>query len=75
MARIIVDSFGGDNAPLEVIKGCERAVKEFGVEIILTGSQDKIKKCAADNGISREGMEIVHTDEVFDIHEEPNQII
>ena len=75
MARIIVDAFGGDNAPLEVIKGCERAVKEFGVKIILTGSQDKIKKCAADNGISLDGMEIVHTDEVFDIHEEPNQII
>lgn len=75
MARIIVDAFGGDNAPLEVIKGCERAVKELGVQIVLTGSEDKIKKCAADNGISLDGMEIVHTDEVFDIHEEPNQII
>ncbi len=75
MAKIIVDAFGGDNAPLEVIKGCEQAVKELGVQIILTGSEDKIKKCAADNGISLEGMEIVHTDEVFDIHEEPNQII
>lgn len=75
MAKIIVDAFGGDNAPLEVIKGCERAVKELGVQIVLTGSEDKIKKCAADNGVSLEGMEIVHTDEVFDIHEEPNQII
>ncbi len=75
MAKIIVDAFGGDNAPLEVIKGCERAVKELGVQIVLTGSEDKIKKCAADNGISLDGMEIVHTDEVFDIHEEPNQII
>ena len=75
MAKIIVDAFGGDNAPLAVIKGCEQAVKELGVQIILTGSQDKIKKCAADNGISLDGMEIVHTDEVFDIHEEPNQII
>lgn len=75
MAKIIVDAFGGDNAPLEVIKGCEQAVKELGVQIILTGSEEKIKKCAADNGISLEGMEIVHTDEVFDIHEEPNQII
>ncbi|MBO5342905.1 MAG: phosphate acyltransferase PlsX [Ruminococcus sp.] len=75
MAKIIVDAFGGDNAPLAVIKGCEQAVKELGVQIILTGSQDKIKKCAADNGISLDGMEIIHTDEVFDIHEEPNQII
>lgn len=75
MEKIIVDAFGGDNAPLEVIKGCERAVRELGVKIILTGSENKIKKCAADNGISLDGMEIAHTDEVFDIHNEPTEII
>ncbi len=75
MEKIIVDAFGGDNAPLEVIKGCERAVKELGIKIILTGSEKKIKKCAADNGLSLDGMEIVHTDEVFDIHSEPSEII
>lgn len=75
MARIIVDAFGGDNAPLEVIKGCEQAVKELGVQIVLTGSEEKIRKCAEDNGISLDGMEIVHADGVFDIHEEPKEII
>lgn len=73
--KVIVDAFGGDNAPLEVIRGCERAVKELGTEIILTGSESKIKKCAEENGVSLEGMEIVHTDDVFDIHEEPKEII
>ena len=34
MAKIIVDAFGGDNAPLEVLKGCEKAVKELKSEII-----------------------------------------
>lgn len=73
--KIIVDAFGGDNAPLEVLKGCERAVRELDVEIILTGNQDIIKKCAEDNNISLDKMEIVHTDEVFDIHEEPSKIV
>ncbi|WP_037297966.1 phosphate acyltransferase PlsX [Ruminococcus flavefaciens] len=73
--KIIVDAFGGDNAPLEVIKGCERAVRELGVSIILTGSEPKIKKCAGENGLSLSGIEIVHTDDVFDIHEEPKEII
>ena len=73
--RVIVDAFGGDNAPLEVVKGCARAVSELGVEIILTGSETKIKKCAEENGISLNGIEIVHTDDVFDIHEEPKEII
>lgn len=75
MVRVIVDAFGGDNAPIEVIKGCESAVKELGVEIILTGSESKIKKCAEENGISLDGMKIVHTDDVFDIHDEPKEII
>lgn len=74
-SKIIVDAFGGDNAPLEVIKGCERAVRELGVSIILTGSEEKIKKCAVENGLSLSGIEIVHTDDVFDIHEEPKEII
>ncbi|WP_164168458.1 phosphate acyltransferase PlsX [Ruminococcus flavefaciens] len=74
-SKIIVDAFGGDNAPLEVIKGCERAVRELGVSIILTGSEEKIKKCAAENGLSLSGIEIVHTDDVFDIHEEPKEIM
>ena len=75
MARIIVDAFGGDHAPLEVLKGCGRAVSELGSEIILTGSQEKIKDCAEKNGISLDGMNIVHTDDVFDIHDEPKEII
>lgn len=74
-SKIIVDAFGGDNAPLEVIKGCERAVRELGVSIILTGSEEMIKKCAAENGLSLSGIEIVHTDDVFDIHEEPKEIM
>lgn len=72
--KVIVDAFGGDNAPLEVLKGCARAVSELGVNIILTGSSEKIKKCAADNGISLSGIEIEHTNDVFDIHEEPKEI-
>lgn len=71
--RVIVDAFGGDNAPLEVIKGCARAVSELGVNVVLTGSRNKIEKCAAENGISLSGIEIEHTDDVFDIHEEPKE--
>lgn len=73
--RIIVDAFGGDNAPLEVIKGCVKAVDELGTDIILTGSRETIERCAADNGLSLRGIEIEHTDDVFDIHEKPGEIV
>lgn len=41
--KIIVDALGGDNAPLEILKGCQMAVKELNVEIALAGDEEKIK--------------------------------
>ena len=49
--NIIVDAFGGDNAPLEVIKGCRMAQENLGIDITLTGNKNIIAKTAADNGI------------------------
>ena len=34
--KIIVDAFGGDNAPLEVLKGAAEAVQKLDTQIILT---------------------------------------
>ena len=42
--RIIVDAFGGDNAPLEIIQGCELAVKAHDVDILLVGKEETIRK-------------------------------
>ena len=41
--EIIVDAFGGDNAPLEIIKGCVEAVAEYNINVTLTGDETKIK--------------------------------
>lgn len=57
--KIIVDAFGGDNAPLEIIKGSMLAVDEFGVDIILVGDEDKINECVKDNKIDLKNTEIV----------------
>ena len=34
--KIIVDAFGGDHAPLEILKGAMQAVDTYDVDIILT---------------------------------------
>lgn len=73
--NIIVDAFGGDNAPLEVIKGSVQAVRELGVDVTLAGNEALIKKCAEENGISLDGIDILHAEEVFDIHYEPVSLI
>lgn len=41
--NIVIDAFGGDNAPLEVIKGSIDAQKDFGVDVTLVGDEEKIK--------------------------------
>lgn len=73
--RLIVDAFGGDNAPLEILKGCEMAVKESGYEILLTGDEDKIKSCAAENGISLNNMTVYNAPGVISMDDHPDCIM
>ncbi len=42
--KIILDAMGGDYAPHEIIEGAKLAKKEFGIDIILVGKEDEIKK-------------------------------
>ena len=73
--KLIVDAFGGDNAPLEILKGCAKAVRELGVEILLTGDEETIRKTAQDNGISLEKTEIVHTTQIVDMDDDPMCVV
>lgn len=73
--KIIVDAFGGDNAPLAALKGSELAVKELGVNIVLVGSEPEIHRVALQNDISLVGMEIIHASAIFDMHAEPTSVL
>lgn len=73
--KIIVDGFGGDNAPLAVLQGCELAVKEYGVEIVVTGDQETLKKTAQENGISLEHISFHHAPSVITMEDEPTSIL
>lgn len=73
--KIIVDAFGGDNSPGEVIKGAAMAVEKLDVDILLTGDEGKIKKFAEENNVSLNRITVKHTEAVMDIHEEPTKII
>ncbi len=73
--RIIVDAFGGDHAPLEIIKGAAQAVEGYGFEISLTGRQDEIQRVAAKNGISLSGITIIDTPGIISMSDEPKSIL
>jgi glycerol-3-phosphate acyltransferase PlsX len=73
--KIIVDAFGGDNAPLEIIKGCCEAADEYGISIILSGDKDKIQKCAQDNNLNISNFEILNAPDVITMENEPQDIL
>lgn len=73
--KIILDAFGGDNAPLEIIKGAELSISEFGIDVILTGDEGIIRKTAQDNGISLDHMEIVHAPGVITMDDEAGAVV
>jgi glycerol-3-phosphate acyltransferase PlsX len=73
--NILIDAFGGDNAPLEVIKGAVRAVQELDVTVTLVGEETTIQRCAKENGLSLDGLQILQAPAVFDIHEEPSTLL
>lgn len=73
--KIIVDGFGGDNAPLEILKGCAQAVEELGVEIIVTGDETKLNACAKENGISMRSITVSHAPDVISMEDDPGEII
>lgn len=73
--NIIVDAFGGDHAPLEIMKGCAQAVAEYGVQITLTGDEEKIRACARENGIALTGITIAHAPQVIPVECEPTEIL
>lgn len=72
--RIAIDGFGGDNAPAEVIKGAAAAVKEYGVEVAITGDEQKLRACFKELGASMDGITIVDADGVIEIEDNPMDI-
>ena len=61
--KVVVDAFGGDNAPLEVVEGAVRAVKQNkDLTVVLTGDETKIREILKDR---TERIEIVDAKDVI----------
>lgn len=73
--RIVVDAFGGDKAPLEIIKGSAAAIKEYNIDITLVGNENTIKNVCADEGIDANQFTIVHADSVISMNEAGSDIM
>lgn len=74
--RIAVDAFGGDNAPIEIIKGAAAAHAEYGVDITLTGDKGVIETVIKENSLDFGGaLNIVDSADVISMHDDPTSIL
>lgn len=71
--KIIVDAMGGDNAPVEIVKGALAAHKAYGTEIVLVGRAAQVLKAVEDCGEKTlsAGVEIRDASEVVEIADDP----
>lgn len=69
--KIAVDAMGGDYAPEEIVKGAVIGAREYGVEIILVGPEERIEEELAKHDRSGVSIEIVNTSEYLVEGEHP----
>lgn len=71
--KIIIDAFGGDHAPSEIIKGTVRALGEFPeLHVILTGDEQKISaELQKETQVPMDRISVVHAPDVISMDEPP----
>ena len=71
--KIIVDAMGGDNAPLEIVKGALAGQKHWGVDIVFTGDENAIREALTRCGQPEvpAGMEIISTSQTVEMCDDP----
>lgn len=71
--KVIIDMYGGDNAPKAPILGAAMAAKELGVDIVAVGSEAEMRKICEENGIS--GFEFIDAPLVMPVCAEPTEVM
>lgn len=69
--KIVVDGMGGDNAPVEIVKGSVMACNEYGVDIIITGDSTAINNELKKYKYDQSKISVVHTTEVIENDDKP----
>ena len=71
--KIIVDAMGGDNAPLEIVKGALQAQKRFGADIVFTGDEAAILDAVRACGLADlpDGAAVIPTTETVEMCDDP----
>ena len=73
--KIVIDGMGGDNAPKSNVEGAISAIKEYNVDLIITGDKYILEKEFSNYEFDRTKLEIVHTTEIIENEDKPVKAI
>lgn len=68
--KMIIDCMGGDNAPLEMLKGVIDTKTELGGEYLLVGHKEILENTAKENGLDISDFEILHAESVITMEDD-----
>lgn len=72
LVQVAVDAMGGDNAPLEIVKGAVEAINESShVKVFLVGQEDVVNAELSKYTYNKEQMEVVNATERIETAEPP----
>lgn len=72
ITKVALDAMGGDNAPVEMVKGAVDAIaREKNVKVFLVGQEAVIQKELEQYSYDKERIEIIHATEVIETAESP----
>ena len=75
--KVIIDAMGGDNAPLEFLKGGFQAARECNVDVVLVGRVAELLQLMKEQGIDTlpKGVELMDAEDVVDMHDDPANVV
>lgn len=74
--KVVIDGFGGDNAPVEVIKGVKKALDKISdLAVVIAGDEQKLLPLAKENGIDLNRIIIVNAPDVISNDDVPTVAI
>lgn len=76
MIKVVIDCFGGDEAPLEIVKGAVDALNDNdNLFMVLVGDEDKIKSLLTEFNYTGNNYSIVDAKEIIENNESPTSAI
>ena len=74
--KIVVDAFGGDYAPHEIVLGCIEAVKRNpDINLVLAGDKDHLEKEFMQDMYTSDRIEIIHAPDIISNNDHPAMAI